>query len=392
VNVSASPKAGYITISPFVSYTEKWYDRAFEQSIETGSGVLATSEPRGFEAVRYYSLGINASTRLFGIVQPNILGINALRHQLIPSISYSLSPDFAAPRFGYYGEYVDTLGVTRRYDRFQKSIYGGAPAGERQSINFSLGNVFEAKMAPSDTSGKEKKIQLLNLTAGVGYNFAADSLKFSEVGLDFRTSIADLLSIGGSSRFNLYAYEPYPDQPARGRRVDKFLLSEQGKLWDMTAFSFSIGTRLSGQRQETKAGPVITEQDSIDRARRSGYVGLYDDVEADFSLPWSLDLTWNFAQTEPVPGTIFRSSTLAARLGFNLTDFWKITASANYDILSQEISAPLITVYRDLHCWEMDFSWVPLGQYRNFRIEIRLKAPSLRDLKLTQQESSRGIY
>ncbi|MBP1654328.1 MAG: Organic solvent tolerance protein OstA, partial [Bacteroidetes bacterium] len=306
--------------------------------------------------------------------------------------SYSLSPDFAAPRFGYYGEYVDTLGVTRRYDRFQKSIYGGAPAGERQSINFSLGNVFEAKMAPSDTSGKEKKIQLLNLTAGVGYNFAADSLKFSEVGLDFRTSIADLLSIGGSSRFNLYAYEPYPDQPARGRRVDKFLLSEQGKLWDMTAFSFSIGTRLSGQRQETKAGPVITEQDSIDRARRSGYVGLYDDVEADFSLPWSLDLTWNFAQTEPVPGTIFRSSTLAARLGFNLTDFWKITASANYDILSQEISAPLITVYRDLHCWEMDFSWVPLGQYRNFRIEIRLKAPSLRDLKLTQQESSRGIY
>ncbi|MBP1678658.1 MAG: Organic solvent tolerance protein OstA-like protein, partial [Bacteroidetes bacterium] len=88
VNVSASPKAGYITISPFVSYTEKWYDRAFEQSIEPGSGVLATSEPRGFEAVRYYSLGINASTRLFGIVQPDILGINALRHQLIPSISW----------------------------------------------------------------------------------------------------------------------------------------------------------------------------------------------------------------------------------------------------------------------------------------------------------------
>jgi lipopolysaccharide assembly outer membrane protein LptD (OstA) len=392
VNVSASPKAGYITISPFLSYTEKWYDRALEQSIEQGSGVLATSEPRGFEAVRYYSLGINASTRLFGIVQPHILGINAIRHQLIPSLSYSLSPDFAAPRFGYYGEYTDTLGATRRYDRFQKSIFGGAPAGERQAINFSLGNVFEAKMAPSDTSGKEQKVQLLNLTAGVGYNFAADSLKFSEVGLDFRTSIADLLSIGGSSRFNLYAYEPYPDQPTRGRRVDKFLLSEEGRLWDLTAFSLSIGTRLSGERRETKAGPIVTEQDSINRARKSGFVGLYDDVEADFSLPWSLDLTWNFAQQEPAPGTIFRSSTLAARLGFNLTDYWKITASANYDILRQEVSAPLITVYRDLHCWELDFSWVPVGQYRNFRIEIRLKAPQLRDLKLTQQESSRGIY
>jgi hypothetical protein len=230
------------------------------------------------------------------------------------------------------------------------------------------------------------------VTAGVGYNFAADSLKFSEVGLDFRTSVGDLLSIGGSSRFNLYAYEPYPDQPTRGRRVDKFLLSEEGRLWDMTAFSLSIGTRFSGARKETKAGPIITEQDSINRARRSGYVGLYDDVEADFSLPWTLDLTWNFSQQEPVPGSIFRSSTIAARLGFNLTDYWKITASANYDILSRQISAPLITVYRDLHCWEMDFSWVPIGQYRNFRIEIRLKAPQLRDLKLTQQESTRGIY
>jgi hypothetical protein len=71
--------------------------------------------------VRYFSLGVNASTRLFGIVQPHMLGINAIRHQMIPSLSYSLSPDFAAARFGYYGEYVDSLGVTRRYDRFQKS-------------------------------------------------------------------------------------------------------------------------------------------------------------------------------------------------------------------------------------------------------------------------------
>jgi hypothetical protein len=321
-----------------------------------------------------------------------MLGISAIRHQVIPSVSYSLSPDFAAPRFGYYGEYVDSLGVTRRYDRFQRGIFGGAPAGERQALNFSLGNVFEAKLAPSDTSGKEEKLQLLNLNAGVSYNFAADSMKFSEVGLDFRTTIADLLSIGGSSRFNLYSFEPVPGQPAGGRRVDKFLLSEEGRLWDLTAFSVSIGTRLSGQKRETNAGPIMTEQDSINRARRSGYVGLYDDVEADFSLPWSLDLTWNFAQQEPVPGTIFRSSTLAARLGFNLTDLWKITASANYDVLRQEVSAPLITVYRDLHCWELDFSWVPVGQYRNFRVEIRLKAPQLRDLKLTQQESTRGIY
>jgi hypothetical protein len=40
----------------------------------------------------------------------------------------------------------------------------------------------------------------------------------------------------------------------------------------------------------------------------------------------------------------------------------------------------------------MNFSWVPIGQYRNFRLEIRLKAPQLQDVKLTKQASSRGIY
>jgi hypothetical protein len=40
----------------------------------------------------------------------------------------------------------------------------------------------------------------------------------------------------------------------------------------------------------------------------------------------------------------------------------------------------------------MYFNWVPSGQYSNFRLEIRLKAPQLRDVKVTKQSSARGIY
>jgi len=121
-------------------------------------------------------------------------------------------------------------------------------------------------------------------------------------------------------------------------------------------------------------------------------MGLYDEVEPDFSIPWNLDLTWNFAQNQSDPRVVFRSSTLGIRFGFNLTEFWKITASASYDILQRVFSAPYITVYRDLHCWEMNFSWVPTGANRNFRLEIRLKSPMLRDLKVTRQSSVRGVY
>ena len=52
--------------------------------------------------------------------------------------------------------------------------------------------------------------------------------------------------------------------------------------------------------------------------------------------------------------------------------------------------APDIMISRDLHCWFMNFYWVPTGPYKQYRFEIRVKASQLQDLKLTKQGSTRG--
>ena len=247
------------------------------------------------------------------------------------------------------------------------------------------------KTASTDTSGQDNKFQLLNLNAGISYNFAADSLKFSELGLDFRTSVGQWLSLAGSGRFNLYKFVVDPVNPQFGRRVNKFLLNEGGRLADLTNFTLSIGTRLSGEKKKTSAGPIMTPGDSVARIQKKGYVGLYDQEAPDFSIPWNLDLNWNFNQNQSDPRVKFRSSGVSASLGFNLTEFWKINATANYDLINRVFAAPQITVYRDLHCWELNFSWVPTGPYRHFSVEIRLKAPELRDIKITKQGSASGI-
>jgi hypothetical protein len=119
---------------------------------------------------------------------------------------------------------------------------------------------------------------------------------------------------------------------------------------------------------------------------------LYQEAEPDFSIPWNLDLMWSYSLSQQDPRVQYRSSTLLATLGFNLTEAWKINTTTGYDIMTQQFTAPQITIYRDLHCWELNFTWVPVGQYRNFRVEIRLKAPQLQDVKLTKQGSVRGIY
>jgi lipopolysaccharide assembly outer membrane protein LptD (OstA) len=393
ITVNASPKLGYFSISPFFNYTEKWYNESIERGLFGGDTIPTTRDIYGLKAVRYFDMGVSASTKLYGIFQPGILGITGIRHQLVPSISYTFQPDFSKGHFGYYAMYVDQYGQVQSYSRFEREVFGGAPSGERQAISLSVGNVFEMKTASSDSTVKENKFQLLNVNLGVGYNFAADSMKFSEVGVDYRTSIGQLLSIGGSGRFNLYQFAVDPNNPLIGRRVNKFLLKEEGKLAELTSFSISIGTRLSGERKKTEAGPVKTAADTLrQRGQRTGVYGLYDQEEPDFSIPWNLDLMWNFSQNQSDPRYKYRSSSLIIGLGFNLTELWKINASASYDVLNREVAAPQISVYRDLHCWEMNFSWVPLGQWRNFRLEIRLKAPQLQDIKVTKQASAQGIY
>jgi lipopolysaccharide assembly outer membrane protein LptD (OstA) len=389
--ISASPKVGYITVAPFFNYSEKWYDRRISRSQDT-SGTLLEDAEHGFYAVRTFTTGIAMSTKLYGIFRPGILGITGIRHQVIPSISYSYQPDFSRPGWGYWGSYTDTTGAEVLYDRYGEELFGGAPAGERQAISFSLGNVLEMKTAGADTSAKENKFQLLNLNLNLGYNFAADSLRLSELGMDFRTAIGEVLSIGGNARFNFYRFQEDPVNPLIGRRVNEFLISSGGGIAQMTSFSISVGTRLHGEPGKDDTERLPRSEDTTLTKGPSRFVGLYEEVEPDFSIPWNLDLTWSFNQNQVDPRRVLTSSTIGAHLGFNLTQNWKISASANYDILSQQIAAPQITVYRDLHCWELNFAWVPTGQYRNYRVEIRLKTPMLRDLKVTKQYSTSGVY
>ena len=387
VAVNASPKLGYFTFTPFFRYSERWYNSKISRTINPATNSPVDTEEKGFTAVRSYLMGVSTSTKLYGVFQPGIFGIKGIRHQIIPSLTYSYQPDFAKPGYGYYGTYTDTLGREIRYNKFERGVLGGAPAGESQAISMRIGNIFEMKTASTDSAGEDNKFQLLNADITAGYNFARDSLNFDEIGLSYRTAIGQLLSIGGGARFNLYKFEGDPANPLGGGRVNKFLWNEEGRLAELTSFNISVTTRLSGEKQKTSVGPVVTEEDSIRKA--GGYRNLYDEDQPDFSIPWQLDLSWIYSQTQNNPRVKIRSSNLSLGLNFNLTEFWKITASASYDLVNKQVAAPTISVYRDLHCWEMNFSWVPTGFNRNYRFEIRLKAPQLQDVKVTKQESSR---
>ncbi len=71
---------------------------------------------------------------------------------------------------------------------------------------------------------------------------------------------------------------------------------------------------------------------------------------------------------------------------------WRFSFTASYDLENNLLSAPYITAYRDLNSWEINFNWYPIGVYRGFFFQVRIKAPQLQDLKYTKQTNARGVY
>jgi lipopolysaccharide assembly outer membrane protein LptD (OstA) len=388
VNISASQREGYITYSPFFRYNETWYLESIERYWDENDSTVKTRDISRFQPVRHFSTGVSLQTTIYGIFQPRIGNITGLRHTITPNVTYNFRPDFSSTWWGYYNTYYDP--VTDRdvkYYRFEGQPFAGAPSGEQQQLSFSVNNLFEMKTAPADTSKDEQRYQLLNLNFSSAYNFAADSLRFSEISMSFRTAIGNLFSISGSSSFDVYTFDR-----ELGRRVNRYQYSETGSLVRFLDFRVSVSTSLRGGASRTMPdygfpdlwypmNPYLYEQRYYDYYHQPG-----------IGMPWNVSLSWDFGYNQRNPTNLVKRSNIRANLTFNLTEKWQFRASGGYDIFQGEFTTPNITITRDLHCWELFFNWVPTGFNQHYRFEVRVKAPHLSDLKLTKRGSVRGVY
>ncbi|MGC8594398.1 MAG: putative LPS assembly protein LptD [Candidatus Kryptoniota bacterium] len=386
ITINAAPKIGYINISPFLSLTDKMYG---SKSIETnlinpltGTDSIVSTTLHGFYNLWYFAAGISASTRLFGIAQPNIFGVTAFRHTMQPTITFTYQPDFSDPFWNYYGTYYLANGTKQRYSYYQNNIYGGAPQGKAMSIGVNIGNNFEMKTLANDTSSIENKYQLLNIGISFAYNFAADSMRLSPLSVNYRTNIAQKIDIGGGATFNFYQFNP-----TIGTRVNRFLWNV-GHLPDLTNFQFSISTSFQGEKKKNEKGiPIQTSDDSLKFANQ--YNRFYQQMQPpDLSIPWNLSVGFDYNFAKLSPFVVNKYANLRFNLDFNLTENWKIGFNGGYDFIQHQLVVPTVNVYRDLHCWEMFFRWNPIGYYRGFNLEIRIKAPQLHDIKITKREDT----
>ncbi len=346
-----------------------------------------TRSVSGFANAFDFSLSTSLSTTVYGMFQFKSKLLKAIRHVMRPSVSFSYTPNWGAAGLGYYHQIENDTNKKNPtvYSIFQNSIYGGPPGQKSGTVSFNIGNNLEMKVRNrKDTVSGTRKIPLLDdLSFSCSYDVARDSVNWSPINVSGRTTIIKGLAVQYRSVWDMYARD------SLGRRLNKTMwdahhqfLRLDNTSWS-TGFSYSLSSE-KFKKKTTSKGTTMERKDVVD----------YYDYYVDFDIPWSFSFNYTFSYNKVwnIPQNK-RVAAINQTLGFsgqlNITPKWKVSLTSGWDFVSKQLSYTSIDVYRDLHCWEMRFGWIPKGGQQSWNFSINVKAPMLQDLKLNKKKDFR---
>ncbi len=403
IPISASFNIGGIfSVTPGLNYNENWYFRKIEQSWDQTNETIVKDTLNGFYRTYNYNASISTNTKLYGTFTAGKKKPAIFRHVFTPTVAATLAPDFGAAKYGFWKTVQNNAeGATSEYSPYSGGIYSPPSSSPTAALSFSVQNTLEAKFpSDKDTSGYKKITLIEALNISSSYNFLADSLKLSPFSATLRIPITKSYTLQLTGQL-----DPYQIQD--GKKIDRFLVQDGGFL-RLTSLNFSASygfkSKASAQNASANRGGRTAVNDPqnnrnsqmLNNLAQADFFAqqeaetqyIYSQYEMaqmaandyyDFAIPWSLNLSYSFNYTNYL-GTPNVMQTVSASGSINLTEKWGVTMSAGFDIQAMEVTPGTIQISRDLHCWQMSFSWVPVGFRQSWSFNIRAKSSMLSDL------------
>jgi hypothetical protein len=377
----------HFSLSPSVYYNATSYFRELKYTFVESANAVRIDTVNKFSWASTYGGGASLSTRIYGTANfGKDKRLQALRHQITPSISYNYTPDLQ----NQYDERVQlstivnsTTGMVpyQYLSRYNGFLFGTPSSGKQSAMYISIQNNVEAKLkAKSDTASTSEKINLIdNFSLTTGINFAADSFKVQPINAQFRTVLFKRLNIFTSANL-----DPYQVNNS-GRRVDEYLISQNSfRFARLTNANLNMDIDLNPdvmrKKQDEKAAP------STNRPSLESDVKLQEQY-VDFTIPWTFRINYTASYFAQANGQAQTTQSLGFDGSLSLTEKWKVTYNSGYDFNNKALTYTSLNIHRDLHCWEMSIGWIPFGQYQSYNININARSSILRDLKLTRNRS-----
>ena len=420
----------HFKLTPGVSYDEVWFGQRLNYTYSPVAQAVRVDTIRGFNRINSYAFSLGLNTAFYGtFVRRGVHKIQALRHKVTPSLSYSYSPPFVnrptvdptgvsilggdpTTRIGndpttqagrlrdsYGVPYSDAVLNTYAFNNYSGFLYPVPGGAERNAITFSLQNALEMKVRDSqDTTGLNpfRKVDLFRqLDFNVAYDWTSPHFKLSLPSVTFSTQIAKKLSLNSNAQF-----DPY-QRDSKGTRIDKYLFEADHRHL-ARLLSAGITANYAFNPASGKKKSVVRRAAAPSNDPSLGAVGgpnYYADY-VDFDIPWELNMSYSANYTSnTVPLTqvyinqygqpaLFSAHTLHGDGSVKLTPNLRLTYSLGYDLVHNTVTYPTISFFRDLHCWQINGNWTPFGVLKGYNFTIAAKSSLLQDLKLNRNRQA----
>lgn len=365
----------HFTLNPTLSYDGKIYTKTVRKYWDNDTQELITDTVQEIKMTHEASFRTGLSTNVYGMVQFAKGKIQAIRHVFTPSLSLNLRPDYSTEQYGYYG-----VGATKgSYSIYDIGIYGKPSSGRQGTLSLSLANNLEMKVrTPKDTVNANKKVKILDFFgASASYNFFADSLKLSDISFSARTTLLNRLNVNFSGVLTPYALD------SNNNKINTFRWNEDKKIGKVTTSSLALSFNINSQGQKRNT-QTVTRTSDLGTPEQLEEINAHPEAYIDFSVPWNFFLNYNLTYNGLSDDKKFTQA-LSFNGDISITSKWKIGVTSGYDFVAKDLTQTTLNIYRDLHCWEAKFKWVPFGQLQSYSIDINVKASVLQDLKLTRK-------
>ncbi|MBO4665865.1 MAG: LPS-assembly protein LptD [Paludibacteraceae bacterium] len=431
----------YLSITPSIRLTDRMYFQRVDQVWDESTQALRKDTTNGFYNVFDFDASLSFQTKIYGFYTPfrklfKNGKVDKFRHIITPSFGFSYHPDFGKKGWGYYGSYdqpvytneidpatglkiqeYDAEGnpvfIHQTYSRYAGSLYGNAPNGASAKLNFGVANNLEVKIRnDKDTTGKEpfKVYSVIdNFSVNSGYNFIADSMNWDLFSVNLRIKIPKVnYTINLSTTLDPYMYELNAlGTPVRTNK--QYWHNKRFPHWSGTNFSLSytfnnqtfkkwFGKKDKGGSDEESPpddgnmDPTTTNEDgTLNNAKRRGghdHEAEVDEGYVKTEFPWSFSISYSLRygnssvfNYEKMQYEMELTHNLSLSGSLGLGSGWKISGSASFDFKAKKFSSANFTVTRDLHCWSMSCSFVPIGPFKSYNFHIGVNASMLADLK-----------
>ncbi len=390
----------YLNFNLGFNYKENWYFSYINKTyydnyvlynentkrLDTLRNQAVAETKYGFKSYRNFNFNMSFNTNLYGLFQIKNADskLKAIRHTFRPSLNFNFSPDFTKSLWKYNRTVQsDSLGNTQTYSIFQNN--GITPSGKQGNIGVSLGNTLEIKVySKKDSINHTKKITLLdNLSVNMNYNMLTKRL--SPLSINASTHLTDKLNLTMNVNMDPYSLD------SLGRQTNQFYWKEKKRLFRLTNMNISLSGSIrskKGMQDQSDLNQKLFNEQGVNNQFFPKNV--YDKEYYNFSIPWAVNYQYSlnlsrFKYNKKDTTTI--TQTLSLGLDVNITKKWKINISSGFDLTNKTITRTDIAIVRDLHCWQMEFKWTPVGFQQGFYMTIYVTSQQFSWLKLQKQKA-----